>query len=828
MANIFKQQKDYVEKPNRNVFDLSHSNNLTFNFGELIPIECRPVFPGDTIDLDMSAALKFMPLTFPVQTPIKLNVDAFYVRSRTLWDKFMDKITNVDTDPVTPYIRPAGYEGDNYNVVNHFFSTGSLADYLGVPSTISGYMPVDYDGFDMSLFSSYSLAKWTTYTNSTNANRQGLSLWPQMTSWMINEGDSDNFFSEFYKDSQVNVRHNGVSGMATSDSVPVYEFRLPYSEYKKYGNSDSRIKSLILHASSSVGYKHNGFGSFKYGSLSLSNAIFAIGVYVLEDNLNMGVRVYQCAVADVDSIQFNGNTIVIPSNIPTSYLGGAFYTDDGVSVPLELDEGLPTQNMRDSDNIPVVVTDDSVIIIQIQVFSNYPDSSAHTSLGINDLITNSYIYGNTYFYVSESLEAELGIEIVYDSLLFVTPSGSVRDVNGLHNFANPFGGASGDLKINALPFRAYEAIYNSYYRNERVDPLLDSNNKPIYNQYVVNRGDGADTYPYQIHHCNWDLDFLTSAVASPQLGVAPLVGVQGNGDFIFEDENSNIYKMTPLTGPDGDTIVGIQSYTEGTPIGSLRLMMDSINQGISISDFRNVNAFQRYLERAIRRGLKYVDIIKSQFGTDMQYKAVDMPEYIGGFSQMVSVNQVNQSVATDEFPLGAYAGQGNIFGKSSNHIHHYCDEHGYLLIIARVQPMAMYSQVLPKHFLYRDTLDWFAPAFNHISMQPILYQEVCPLQVAYFRDKNQTDTFGYQRPWYDLVSAVDEVHGEFRTSLRNFLVNRVFSESPELGREFIQVNEQDLNDVFSVQDTSDKILGSFYFDEQITRSVSKIAIPSIE
>ena len=51
MANIFNSVK--LKRPRRNVFNLSYENKLTANAGELIPIMCKPVVPGD----------KFLPLT---------------------------------------------------------------------------------------------------------------------------------------------------------------------------------------------------------------------------------------------------------------------------------------------------------------------------------------------------------------------------------------------------------------------------------------------------------------------------------------------------------------------------------------------------------------------------------------------------------------------------------------------------------------------------------------------------------------------------------------------------------------------------------------------
>ena len=91
--NPFKQNKDFEQKPNRNAFDLSHSNHFTGNFGTLIPVLCEPVIPGDHFNIQSALALRAMPLPFPVQTKCKAYVHFFYQRNKNLWKNWQDFIT---------------------------------------------------------------------------------------------------------------------------------------------------------------------------------------------------------------------------------------------------------------------------------------------------------------------------------------------------------------------------------------------------------------------------------------------------------------------------------------------------------------------------------------------------------------------------------------------------------------------------------------------------------------------------------------------------------------------------------------------------------------
>lgn len=443
-------------------------------------------------------------------------------------------------------------------------------------------------------------------------------------------------------------------------------------------------------------------------------------------------------------------------------------------------------------------------------------------------------------------ESQLSDEISYVG----AQSSGFSDLSSLPPTSNPFiVSNNSSVRLSALPFRAYESIYNAFYRNDQNDPLM-IDGKPEYDVYVPNLESGSDNYPYKLYRRNWELDFLTSAVQSPQQGIAPLVGVSQAGDFTFvnKDSNGNIGYFTAKANlsSDGSQITGFQlsdtveldglptnpAESSNVPDSVKRGTVYSLNQmalaGISINDFRNVNSLQRWLETNIRRGYKYRDQIKSHYGVDIQESILDMPEFIGGVSSPVFSSQVNQTVETAEDPLGSYAGQLSLITDSPHSIKHYCDEHGFIIGILSITPVPNYSQLLPKHFLKYNYLDYYFPEFAHIGMQPIDYREVCPLQVYGVNPADLNKTFGYQRPWYDYIASVDEVHGLFRTNLRNFVLNRQFDTLPQLNADFLQVDPGQLNDIFTVQDVSDKILGQIKFNVIAKRPIPKFGIPRLE
>lgn len=394
----------------------------------------------------------------------------------------------------------------------------------------------------------------------------------------------------------------------------------------------------------------------------------------------------------------------------------------------------------------------------------------------------------------------------------------------------------GTIMLNALPFRAYESIYNAFYRNTQNDPFIKDGEK-VYNDYITTSADGKDVTPYHLFQRNYELDFLTSALPSPQQGVAPLVGMSALGDITIEDENGITTAKAELD--DDGTITKVTLTSPLASVDHARTAMNIASVGMSINDFRNVNAFQRWLETNIRKGYKYVDFIAGHFGKSPNYSVMDMPEFIGGYSRDVNISTIVSQAdtlgmlsETRGAGLGDFAGFGSLEAVSNHPVRHYCDDYGFIMGILCVTPEPAYSQLLPKHFLKSRPLDYYFPEFSQLGMQPITYREVLPLQrlvdSEFDSSLSLNDTFGYQRPNYDLVSSVDEVHGEFRGTMRNMVINRLFSHSPQLGHDFLAINPDEVNDIFAYTDPEDDtIIGHLVFQVHSKRPIPRVVIPNL-
>ena len=141
MANIFRKKDSYIDRVNRSTFDLSFVNNFTMKFGAITPVCLLPASFGDSFQINARFNLQLLPTVFPIQTQLYVRLHFVYVRTRTLWEDWMSFFGGDET--VTPPWMDVLSDGSTpersaqFNIPDDL-QTGTLADYLGVPTVISG------------------------------------------------------------------------------------------------------------------------------------------------------------------------------------------------------------------------------------------------------------------------------------------------------------------------------------------------------------------------------------------------------------------------------------------------------------------------------------------------------------------------------------------------------------------------------------------------------------------------------------------------------------------------------------------------------------------
>lgn len=747
----------------RNVFPQSFCNNLTFNFGSIVPFFWTEVASGDTWTIDTAYGFRFWPTAFPLQNRIRLDGHFFYVRWRNLYKDFKEWYTNGTVDKPMPFLA---------NRKPEEFKNGSLMDYMNVPTV------VNFSDGDM-IFSTVrvpcplSVDYVAVYRNGDPTSVVDAGNLPT-----VGEGVEFQYYA----------LNKFVQTSYTGGNIPVGQAGAT--------EQTGRFFSLF-------GLDEN----FGVNSFSVSNVTALLGLILSNSTVMPNVGVVPVVIRIMKDS--NGVNRYFPVSCGPVSRGNEVstlnYTFD-IDSYFEFIEKDPKIDglVFVADFVGVYLFPLSQQSIPLTVPSSYRLTLTLNSVGENSVELSAFSPDRNPFIVGEDYDPEA---------------------------------TAGKIPLNALPFRAYEQIYNAFFRDERNNPLI-IDGKPYYDKYLKSTDGGADSNEYTLRRRNWEQDFLTTALPSPQQGEAPLVGISATGVMSISDENGNVYHAQAVTADDNDTIVGakfIQTNQDGTSIPSnvARSLVSYATSGISINDFRNVNALQRYLETNLRRGLKYRDLVAARWGVNISYAEMNMPEFIGGFTEYVVPSQVNQtSQDTSDSPLGSFAGQLHCQGNQKHKIRHFCDEDGFIIGVVSCVPVPTYSQLLPKFFTKFDPLDFFQPEFGHIGMQPIPMKEVAPLQVA-LAEGNQDETFGYQRAWYDYLGRVDEVHGQMRGPLRDYLMYRTFSGIPRLNEDFLLVDNKPLDNVFTVQrdadgNSLDKIVGQIYVDAVSKRPIPRFGTPRLE
>lgn len=734
--NIWDATLDVDNDVKQNSFDWSHSNNLTTQIGRITPVFCDLVPAKTSFRVKPDFALQLMPMVFPIQTRMRASIAWFRYPLRALWKDYKDYVGNFREGLVEPFLNI-----NTQDRLEKMCGTGSLGDYLGIPSTLVG----SYGSGNILSFASSMSATDTVY----RLSKAPLAIGSVFSAQTAAACESVYCYGRMF------------SGASTLSFKKGLTYRVKIQINAPAGSYTSAVMQSL------------NYEKPQFGITSSNKVVFLQSVSPL----------------------FSTNADMSALSLSFSFTASSDWST-GIALFLAWNASLQTGN-------PALFT---ALGKFKQVVSSSIIESSSSNIAELSLATSPW-------YNSNSNDKEKQIRLL------------------------------------AYSHRAYEGIYNCVYRDNRNNPYY-INGEVQYNNWIPSMEGGQDDNLYELRYANWEKDFLTTAVQSPQQGTAPLVGIttyetsainEETGKPVSKvalvDETGKRYALEFESSEDGSTLEGVK-YVElenGTQVRSVRNLMDLATSGISIPDLRMVNCYQKFLELNMRKGYSYKDIVEGRFNVKVRYADLLMPEFFGGFSRDLNMNSISQTTdktvdgeGSYKDVLGSQAGVGYFRGNTDYNIECFCDEESIIMGLLVITPLPVYTQLLPKHFTYGSLLDHFNPEFNNIGFQPISYKEVAPIQAFNDNPDSLTKTFGYQRPWYEYCQRYDQAHGLFRTQLSNFLMHRVFDVKPELSQSFLLVDPEQVTDVFSVTETTDKVYGQVFLDITCKLPVARVAIPRLD
>lgn len=157
MGNIMSMAQ-LSNKPSRNGFDLSRKNAFTAKVGELLPVMCQEVIPGDKFKINAEWFTRTRPVQTSAFTRMREYYDFYFVPARLLWrysDNFFTQMPIADSARVDDFSKKVGQSsflpwfnshdlmtyfevmrhGDQNHTINEFgfnriIGTHKLLDYL--------------------------------------------------------------------------------------------------------------------------------------------------------------------------------------------------------------------------------------------------------------------------------------------------------------------------------------------------------------------------------------------------------------------------------------------------------------------------------------------------------------------------------------------------------------------------------------------------------------------------------------------------------------------------------------------------------------------------
>lgn len=399
-----------------------------------------------------------------------------------------------------------------------------------------------------------------------------------------------------------------------------------------------------------------------------------------------------------------------------------------------------------------------------------------------------------------------------------------------------------DFKVSALPFRAYQLIYNEYYRDQNLTDPID---------FSLGSGSISGNELYNVigfRKRAWEKDYFSSALPWLQRGPEVSVPIQGTGqnvDVILDNSDDKRQRYVDSQGrvipgsytgaaqmvrDSDENSVGMygigaigenqNAYWNLDPNGSLKVNVDEL--GVNINDLRTSNALQRWFERNARGGSRYIEQILSHFGVRSSDARLQRPQFLGGSRVPVQVSEVLQTSSTDETsPQANMAGHGIVYS-NQNGFKHYFEEHGYVIGIMSIIPRTGYQQGVPRDFFKFDNMDFYFPEFAHLSEQEIKNQELYLTNNPTYNE----GTFGYTPRYAEYKYKASEAHGDFRGNLAFWHLNRIFDDQPNLNTTFVECNPS--NRVFATSQTDDdKFWIQMYQDVRALRLMPKYGTPML-
>ena len=403
------------------------------------------------------------------------------------------------------------------------------------------------------------------------------------------------------------------------------------------------------------------------------------------------------------------------------------------------------------------------------------------------------------------------------------PEGGLEDYMGL-----PIASQATGLSVSALWHRAYNLIWNEWFRDQN---LQDS--------VTVNKGDGPDNLSdnhYSLLRRGKRHDYFTSALPWPQKGpgvelpLGTTAPITQNGALVLKPDVDTTSGTLRKSG--NSTAV----YFNGsvTPAQDLQyvsgLQADLTGATAStINSLRQAFQLQRLAEKDARGGTRYTEIVRSHFNVTSPDARLQRPEFLGGSTSRVQVQPVaatntaqtignpRRNQLGDLGALATVASNKDGFTKSFT-------EHGIVIGLVSARADLTYQSGVNRMFSRRTKYDFYWPTLAHLGEQEVKNKEIYAQGTS-----DDEGIFGYQERWSEYRYGVSKITSKFRSdaaaSLDTWHLSQDFANLPLLNETFIEDNPP-ITRAIAVQSEPHFILDA-YINCKTARAMPTYSVPGL-
>lgn len=348
--------------------------------------------------------------------------------------------------------------------------------------------------------------------------------------------------------------------------------------------------------------------------------------------------------------------------------------------------------------------------------------------------------------------------------------------------------------VNLLPLLAYQKIYYDFFSESQWE-------KHLAYAYNVDYWDGKSQLKLapemlQLRYANYPKDYFMGMLPNSQYGsvaVLPSNHSEFASNLVLSSRSGSV---SPVINPSKSTSVSTQDSNTLSDPRSLY-----INSDLSALSIRATEYLQRWKEVVQFSSKDYSDQMAAQFGIKAPEYMGNHAHYIGGWSNVININEVLNTNLESANSQAVIAGKG--VGSQSGHALTYdCGaEHQVIMCVYHAVPMVDWNLTGQSPQLTVTAItDFPQPAFDQLGMQP-----VPALNLHNNPSRSVSGSIGYNLRYWQWKSNIDTVHAAFRSGMAYQSWSApidgwdVLTSSGSWSYQSMKVRPQQLNSIFEPQ-----------------------------